>query len=64
VRTIPTNIVRDFLPKAGDVSMFGVPLEHLSREELIACLVMQVLENRDSIVERRRQLKVLAGLRK
>ncbi len=41
--------------------MFGVPLEHLSREELIACLVMQVLENRDSIVEHRRQLKFISG---
>lgn len=36
--SLPKHFVRDNLAKAEGTSLYGIPIEEMSREELIACV--------------------------
>jgi hypothetical protein len=58
---LPENFVKTNLEKAQGVMMFGVPLEDLSKDELIACVVAGWSEQRQLVDEGMRRLDFMAS---
>ena len=61
---IPKKFTDRYLEKAKDCSMFGVPLEELSREELIACVVAGFEREKSAIKRGAQQRDFLLSLRR
>ena len=59
--TIPKSFVERNLEKAKGALFFGVPVEEMTRDELIACCVAGWQGQNDQRQEHARQLKLLAG---
>jgi len=61
---IPKSFTDRYTEKAKGCRMFGVPLEELSREELMACVVAGWESEKLAIEEGSRQRKFLLSLRR
>lgn len=59
---IPESFVERYSGKV--VTMFGVPVEELSRDELIASLHMMLEERDAALAENRRRLDFMLSMRK
>ena len=60
---LPKAFVERNLEKVEGATMFGVPIEDLTREELIACVIAGFDAQKQAIAEGSRQREFLIGLR-
>lgn len=60
---LPKNFVERNLKKADGAMMFGVPIDELTRDELVACVVAGFEAEKRAITEGARQRDFLMGLR-
>ena len=61
---LPEDFVKKNLEKAQGSMMFGVPIEDLSKDELIACVVAGWSAERQAREDSARQIGFMASLRK
>ncbi|APE04820.1 hypothetical protein BM528_02740 [Alteromonas sp. RW2A1] len=61
---IPKSFVESNLEKAKGSLFFGVPIEEMTRDELIACCVAGWQGQSDQRQEHARQLDVLSGMKR
>jgi len=61
---LPEDFVKRNLEKAQGSMMFGVPIEDLSKDELIACVVAGWSAERQAREDSARQIGFMASLRK
>ena len=61
---IPKSFVESNLVKAKGSLFFGVPIEEMTRDELIACCVAGWQGQNDQRQEQARQLNILRGARR